>query len=204
MTVSVIDKFLKSHGGTHLNFPELATERLSLTRIIADDSPEIFNLFSNSNVVEYYDLEAFTTPTQADELIEFFSSRFESETGIRWAIRMADSNILIGTCGYNSWNAKMGNASIGYDLNSNFWGNGYASEAVGKIIEAAFSGELACGPVNRIQADTVPGNNASETLLVKLGFKEEGLRRESGYWKGRFHDLKCFGLLRAEFQNHNK
>lgn len=196
--------FLISHGGTNLNFPEFATERLLLTRIIADDFPEVFSLFSSPKVVEYYDLEAFTTPTQAGELIDFFSSRFESEIGIRWAIRIADSNDLIGTCGYNSWNAKMGNASIGYDLNPDFWGNGYASEAVGKIIEAAFSGELACGPVNRIQADTVPGNNASEALLIKLGFKEEGLRRESGYWKGQFHDLKCFGLLKAEFPKHNK
>lgn len=34
-----------------------------------------------------------------------------------------------------------------------------------------------------------------------LGFVEEGLRRQSGYWKGNYHDLKCFGLLRAEFRN---
>nr|MBS0019328.1 GNAT family N-acetyltransferase [Gammaproteobacteria bacterium] len=185
-----------------MNFPEIATERLLLTRICTGDSPHIYRLFADSRVVEYYDLEAFNALAQAEELIEFFSSRFESETGIRWAIRIADSNELIGTCGYNSWSAKMRNAVIGYDLNPAFWGNGYASEAVGRIIEAAFSGALACGQINRIQADTVPGNNASENLLVNLGFKEEGLRRESGYWKGRYHDLKCFGLLRAEFQKN--
>jgi ribosomal-protein-alanine N-acetyltransferase len=80
-----------------------------------------------------------------------------------------------------------------------FWGNGYATEAVRAIIRAAFSGKLPCGPLNRIQADTVPGNHASEALLRRLGFKEEGLRRESGYWKNAFHDLKCYGLLRSEF-----
>jgi len=47
--------------------------------------------------------------------------------------------------------------------------------------------------------DTVPGNKASEALLLNVGFKEEGLRRESGYWKNQFHDLKCFGLIKSEY-----
>ena len=93
----------------------------------------------------------------------------------------------------------MRNAVLGYDLLPEFWGKGYASEAVHAICLAAFAGQLSCGPLHRIQADTVPGNTASETLLLKLGFKNEGLRRECGYWKNRFHDLRCFGLLRSEF-----
>ena len=64
-----------------------------------------------------------------------------------------------------------------------------------EILKVDFTGLLPCGQLNRIQADTIPGNTASESLLFKLGFKEEGLRRESGYWKNTFHDLKCFALL---------
>lgn len=93
----------------------------------------------------------------------------------------------------------MQNAVIGYDLHLDFWRLGYATEAVGRIIQAAFAGDLACGPLHRIQADTVPGNSASEALLDKLGFKPEGVRRQSGYWKNRFHDLTCFGLLKSEY-----
>lgn len=93
----------------------------------------------------------------------------------------------------------MRNAVIGYDLHPEFWRHGYSSEAVRAIIAAGFAGTLPCGELHRIQADTIPGNSASEALLRRLGFKEEGLRRESGYWKNKFHDLKCFGLLRSEF-----
>ena len=93
----------------------------------------------------------------------------------------------------------MKSAVIGYDISSAFWGNGYATEALRAIIHYAFSGQLPCTDLNRIQADTVPGNLASEAVLLKLGFKEEGLLRESGYWKGKFHDLKCFGLIRSEY-----
>ncbi|MCG7542565.1 GNAT family N-acetyltransferase [Pseudoalteromonas sp. MM17-2] len=182
-----------------MQFPELETSRLKLSALNDSDGKAVFELFSDPLVTHYYDLEPFSELSQALKLIEFFQSRFEEGSGIRWAIRLRETNQLIGTCGFNSWNPRMKNAVLGYDLMPNFWGNGYTTEAVHKIINAAFSGKLACGELNRIQGDTVPGNDASESVLRKIGFKEEGLRRQSGYWKNQFHDLKCFGLIRSEF-----
>jgi [ribosomal protein S5]-alanine N-acetyltransferase len=184
-----------------LVFPVLETRRLRLDSLSLDDADRIFELFSNRSVVEYYDVDAFTELSQAQDLITFFNSRFSENSGIRWAIRLTASNQLIGTCGFNSWNVKMRNAVIGYDLLPEFWGSGFASEAVHQIIKSAFSGDLPCGRLHRIQGDTVPGNKASEALLIKAGFKEEGLRRQCGYWKNQYHDLKCFGLIRTEFGN---
>ena len=180
-------------------FPILETNRLRLDSLSIEDSNSVFELFSNDSVVEYYDLEAFTEESQATKLIEFFNSRFKDNSGIRWAIRLKDTNQLIGTCGFNSWSLKMKNAVIGYDLLPKFWGKGITTEAVNRIVKAAFLGELPCGKLHRIQGDTVPGNFASESLLLKIGFKEEGLRRQSGFWKNQFHDLKCFGLIKSEY-----
>ncbi|WP_448555835.1 GNAT family N-acetyltransferase [Thalassotalea montiporae] len=182
-----------------MNFPQLATERLLLTQLTQDDAAAILELFSNPQVIEYYDLSEFTEISQATDLISFFHKRFTDSTGIRWGIRLKQSNQLVGTCGFNSWSPAMKNAVIGYDLNPKFWRQGLAFEAVQAIVKAAFAGELACGAIHRIQADTVPGNYASEALLERLGFKLEGIRRESGYWNGQFHDLKCFGLLATEY-----
>ncbi len=182
-----------------LIFPEINTPRLVLAELEASDAAAVFNLFSNNNVVEYYDLEAFSSIEQAQNLIRLFQSRYVASSGIRWAIRLKKTGALIGTCGFNSWSQPMKSAVIGYDLLPECWGSGYATEAVYAAIRAAFSGDLVCGALHRVQADTVPGNSASEALLRRLGFKEEGLRRESGYWKGAFHDLKCFGLLQPEF-----
>jgi ribosomal-protein-alanine N-acetyltransferase len=183
----------------NMRFPELSTSRLNLVMLTDQDSEDIFRLFSNEKVIEYYDLGALKQPSQALSLITFFNSRFQNGTGIRWGIRLKESNRLIGTCGFNAWSSKMKSADIGYDLMPDFWGYGYASEAVSEVLAAAFSGLLPCGVLNRVQADTIPGNDASESLLLKLGFKEEGLRRESGYWKNAYHDLKCFGLLESEY-----
>lgn len=179
-------------------FPQIETKRLILTDIHAADASEIFNIFSNKSVVEYYDLEQFSEVSTAEKLIELFRARYTAKLGIRWAIRLKNESTLIGTCGFNSWSESMKSAVIGYDLNASYWGNGYAREAVEGALDFAFFGSLPCGPIHRVQADTVVGNLRSEKLLLRLGFREEGLRRESGHWKGAFHSLKCFGLLEGE------
>lgn len=155
-------------------------------------------MFSNPQVLEFYDLEPFKSIGEAEQLIGLFESRYQSGSGIRWAIREADCGQLIGSCGFNSWSEKMRNATIGYDLEPAFWGMGMATEALSEIVDAAFAGLLPCGALHRIQADTVVGNVASEKVLKKLRFKEEGIRRHAAYLRGAYRDMKCFGLIRSE------
>jgi [ribosomal protein S5]-alanine N-acetyltransferase len=181
-------------------FPQLETSRLLLTELVHTDASGVFDVFSNERVIEFYDMPAFTTITEAEQLIQRMRDRYESKLGIRWAIRLKSSNALIGTCGFNSWAPAMRNAVVGYDLGESFWGKGLATEVLIEIVAAGFAGTLACGELHRIQADTVVGNVRSEKVLTRIGFEEEGLRRECGYWKGAYHDLKCFGLLRCEFE----
>ena len=184
-----------------MKFPNLETPRLNLTKLSLEDTQSIFELFSDEVVIRYYDLEAFKQLSESTQIINFFNARFNESVGIRWAIRLKNTNQLIGTCGFNSWNSKMKNAVIGYDLLPKYWGKGYTTEAVNSIVRLAFLGDLPCGSLNRIQGDTVVGNTASESLLLKVGFKEEGIRRQSGYWKNQFHDLKCFGLIKSEYSD---
>ena len=63
-------------------FPELETNRLLLNELSTDDIDSLFELFSNNSVVEYYDLEAFSYPSQANKLIELFNVRFKDNLGI--------------------------------------------------------------------------------------------------------------------------
>ncbi|KDM91651.1 GNAT family N-acetyltransferase [Photobacterium galatheae] len=182
-----------------MNFPELETERLTLKQLTIQDTASIFALFSNAAVIEFYDLEVFSDLSQSVNFIGLMQERFDSKSGIRWGIHLKETGDLVGTCGFNSWNSRMKSAVIGYDLLPSYWGNGLITEAVHQIVAYAFSDKLPCGEINRIQADTIPGNVASESVLLKTGFKEEGLRRQSGYWKNQFPDLKCFGLIKSDY-----
>ncbi len=47
--------------------------------------------------------------------------------------------------------------------------------------------------------EVMPENIASTQLLHKLGFHEEGIRREYGFWGDTFHDLTLFSLLKREY-----
>jgi len=181
-----------------LIFPTIKSKRLILDEIRDEDKESVFELFSNEEVTKYYDLAAFENIQQAEKLISLVQSRFKDKLGIRWAIRMKDDGKLIGTCGFNSWNVTFRSTIIGYDVNRQYWGKGYITEALTHIIKAAFDGKLSCDNINRIQADTIPGNIASEKVLLKLGFSEEGIHRQCAFWKNEYHDLKTFSLLRDE------
>ena len=76
-----------------------------------------------------------------------------------------------------------GNAEIGYGLEPEYWGKGYATEAVIAAVDWA----LKQPSVKRIEAETEPGNIASQRVLEKAGFIPTGTNGEEGprfVWNG--------------------
>ena len=181
----------------------IETERLILRNILPTDVDGMFELDSDPKVHRYLGNNPITSKNQSEKVIQSVIKQYE-EIGIgRWAMVNKQTNEFIGWSGLKlntiTLNGHTNFFDVGYRIIRKFWGNGYATEALREIIKFGFSGSLPCGALNRIQGDTVPGNVASEAVLKKIGFKEEGLLRESGYWKGRFHDLNCFGLIKSEY-----
>lgn len=159
------------------------------------DAEAVFNIFSNEEVTRYYDLEAFTSIEQATQLIERQTVRFEQGEGLRWGIALKGDNVIIGTCGF-IFDESSAQAGLGYDLSQAFWRRGIMTEALGSIIKFGFD-RLA---LNRIQALVMLENMASVKLLHKLGFQEEGVLREYRFFKGKFQDLRCFSLLKRDYE----
>lgn len=85
--------------------------------------------------------------------------------------------------------------SLGYWMGEPHAGRGYMSEALFALLDFAF------GPLglHRAEAACLPHNVASRALLLKLGFREEGMAR--GYLRiaGRWQDHVLYGLLAEEF-----
>ncbi|MGC8703516.1 MAG: GNAT family N-acetyltransferase [Thiomonas sp.] len=104
---------------------------------------------------------------------------------------------LIGTCGLFMWEQQTRMASFGYDLARPYWGQGLMREAAMAVIAYGF----AVKDLNRINALIAEGNTRSARLLTTLGFRDEALLRQFAFWKGEFHDMQLFGLLRADV-NH--
>ena len=174
-------------------FPILETPRLRLRQMVTADAEDIFRIFADDEVTFYYDFETFTSVEEAHSLIDRQNERFNRKEGLRWGITFKEQNIVIGTCGLmiTAYNRQGG---IGYDLAKPYWRQGIMFEVLEAVIKFGFE----TADLNRFQALVIPGNEPSAKLLFKLGFQEEGTLREYGYFKGQFHDLRCFSLLHKD------
>ncbi len=178
-------------------FPILETKRLILRKLQPDDAPEVLALFSDDDVLRYHDLSPLHSLVEATNLIRRLTRRYQDFSGLRWAITLRNSDDrLIGTGGLNRITTHNMLGMIGYDLIPAYWGQGYATEAVRAVVQFGFENV----GLNRLEAQTMLWNVASMRVLHKVGFTEEGILREWGYWKGAYHDLRMYSLLRREYE----
>jgi len=84
-------------------------------------------------------------------------------------------------------------ATIGYTLRSDRQGLGYATEAVGAVIDAL----LAAG-IHRVSATLDPDNIASAMLLERLGFRYEGRAIGAAFVRGEWADDDRYAMLADE------
>ena len=81
---------------------------------------------------------------------------------------------------------------IGYLLLTAYWSRGIMTEAVRRICEIAFS-EL---DIIRITGLVYAPNIASQRVLEKNAFVQEGLQRNAVYKDGKVYDLCIYGKLK--------
>jgi [ribosomal protein S5]-alanine N-acetyltransferase len=183
-------------------FPTIVTERLLLREFVASDADAVYEIFSNDNVTEFYDLESFT---RLDQAINFVNTRIslreeDGKRGFRWAIcKKSEPNMVIGSCGFHAVNKSFSSIEIGYELNESYWGKNLAFEAVDAMLNYCFTENFPF-TINRVTASTNLDSTRSIKLLSKLRFTEEGILRQYGYWKNQFHDVRLFSILHSEWK----
>jgi ribosomal-protein-alanine N-acetyltransferase len=184
-------------------FPVLATKRLVLREFQSSDAPAVFDIFSYEGVTRYHNVDTMTSLDQAEKIVANRMRLFPNQWGIRWAITHREAgNPVIGSCGFYMANQEFRSAEIGFELHPDYWRQGLMTETLSAVLNLGYS-ERFFFELNRVQAFTSLENTASINLLLKFGFQLEGILREYGYWKDRFHDLRIFSLLRREWRNHD-
>lgn len=179
-----------------MSFPSLETERLQLREITHTDVEALLEVFGNHEHMQWFGIEPMTTIQQMHNIIDIWQSWRESPNpGTRWGIQLKNTSELIGTCGLFKWDKQWKKCVIGYELNQHFCGQGLMQEALTSMISWGY----ASMQLNRIEAQVHPKNIASQRVLEKLGFQQEGRLREAGYWYESFQDLYQYSLLRADW-----
>lgn len=181
--------------GTKL--PTLDTDRLRLRWLELSDAESVFEIFSDERVTRYWGFPSFAAIEQSREMLQRIQQCFLDRTLYQWGIELKQTSQLIGTCTLASLDEQNRRAEIGFALGSAFWKNGYATEAIMKLIDFAFD-DL---NLHRIEADVDPRNSASLRRLESLGFIREGHLKERWLVNGEVCDSILLGLLKSNWKS---
>ena len=147
-------------------FPILTTERLTLRQPVINDEQEIFTLRSDSEINKYLDRQVSNTIDDARNFINRVTENINKNDSLYWVITLTDRNIVVGTICLFDFSDENGKCEIGYELLTNFQGQGIMREATEKVIEYAFY----TLQVQKIEAFSHRDNQSSLKLLEKFSF----------------------------------
>lgn len=173
-------------------FPILHTERLVLRELTSSDGQALLACFSNPEVLRHYGQQPLTSLGQVQQIIRNFANNFAEKRGVKWGIVLKDHEGIIGTIGFQEWSIEHRRAEISYALLPEYWGNGYAQEAVKRAISYGFE-EM---DLVRIGAIVFKENEASNLLLQKIGFEQEGLLKKYMHQHNVPHDTYIYSLIK--------
>ena len=173
----------------------LRTERLILRRIIKRDAADMFEYSKLEEVTRYLLWSPCSRLETAQAYINTLPKVYKNGTFFDFAVVIAYTGKMIGTCGFTSISLKDGAAEIGFVLNPAYHGQGYGTEAATEVMRLGF---MNFG-FNRIQARCMKGNVASRALMSKLGMTYEGCARQLMLVKGSFRDIETCSILKNEF-----
>ncbi len=176
---------------------ERRTDRLLLREFEASDVPAVLRYQSDARYQTYYPSSELT-PASAEALVRMFLDQQAESPRWKWQLVIVPDEVgrLAGNRGLrlDAPGALTGN--IGYELDPELWGHGYATEAAEEMLRLGFE-ELG---LHRVWSWCIADNAASRRVLERLGMRLEGQQRDHGYFKGRWWDQCLYGLLVDEWR----
>lgn len=173
--------------------PPLSTSRLSLEPLVAAHADALFPVLAHPDTqrwipapkartaealrARWHDLEGRRSPDGA-------------EAQLAWAVRRRDDGVYVGKLDANvavAAGAGEVATNVGYVFSPAFWGRGYATEAVGALVD-----HLLAAGVTELRASVTVGNDASCRVLERLGFTRVGVVVGGEVLRGVPHDEVTF------------
>jgi [ribosomal protein S5]-alanine N-acetyltransferase len=138
----------------------------------------------------------FAYPKSLESIGRYIDSLEGNEAALVWAVFHRAEGVHLGNVSLRIFNRIDNNAEMGFLFGERaYWGQGYAAEAGQIMLRHGFS----VLNLNRIYCGCARSNLPMQRLAAKLGFAQEGVRRNNLFLQGRYEDEIEFGLLRSEF-----
>ena len=171
----------------------IETRRLVLQRPIATDVEAIFDRYaSDREVTRFMSWPVHQSLADTRAFLAFSDAEWDRWPAGPYLVRSRTDGTLLGSTGLAF--EMPYRAVTGYILAKDAWGNGYATEALQAVVEAA----RAVG-VRRLYALCHPEHQASWRVLEKCGFVREGTLRRYAVFPnlnpGEPCDVICYALV---------
>lgn len=175
-------------------FETLQTKRLVIRLPEPDDVGALHARRNHPEVAELQDWEYPYPLEKATSLVESVIAAGEPTNEEWWMaiVDLHDGQTVGDLALHLTWEGRT--AEVGYTLEREHWGNGYAVEAVTRLVDYLFD-DLG---VTRVFGMLDPANLASARVLERTGFLYEG-RTKLSYWKDDIpSDDLIYGMLQSD------
>lgn len=119
----------------------------------------------------------------------------ESEDAVALLICVDDD--AVGSVQLQNIDHTVGTGEVSYFVEPETQESGYATEGLTLLIQYAFSHLR----LHKVTARTYDINEPSQRVLEKVGFVDEGVHREEGFFEGEFRDVHYYGFIDRELQD---
>lgn len=169
----------------------LTTERLTLVDLTIDHIDDLCDLDSDPEVMHYITNGEPRPRSHNEEAVPRVIKYMAENPGLGlWPTYLTETGEFMG------WYIlkhllDTGEVEVGFRIKKKFWGMGFSTEAGNALIKHGFE----TVGLERIVAIVRPDNLPSQSVIKKIGLKEEG--------KGVYHNIEClyYGLDRKDFCN---
>jgi RimJ/RimL family protein N-acetyltransferase len=146
--------------------PTLKGATLSLVPCAMDDVEHVLAVFVDDPLVtRYVGWRPKRTREEARRFLKVLVDGAAARRPSWWIVRVSDRTV-VGTL-IAAWDGSDDEVETSYSIVREHWGRGYATEAVGLLVEHAFASPL----VRRVRAYCDEENEASARVLEKAGFR---------------------------------
>jgi RimJ/RimL family protein N-acetyltransferase len=179
--------------------PLIETARLLLTCPTPEQIDGYYDSIIGTNI---FDTIFWDGPSDAQELHDWWresASRDPSDFSLHLATAIIErsSGRYIGGADLRPVEGDPAILDIGYALAVASHGKGYATEAVGALVDEAFSKRGA----ERIFGNAFVGNDGSRRVMEKLGFVYEGTQRRCVCKRGVWLDQWMIAITRPDWES---
>lgn len=183
-----------SHETTHSSPATRRTARLTLRPHRAEDAPALAQIYGRPEVARFL----LEDPWTAETAVEHVEKRLphtglDSPSG-SLALVIEHEGHTIGVIQLWLTDRERGVAEIGWVLDPDAGGKGFAGEAAAHLIALGFTEH----GLHRIAAQMDARNTASTRLAERLGMTREAHLRQDWWSKGEWTDTVIYGMLASD------